>query len=466
MSRSWAEFPFSPRLLPFFYGWVMIGCSVMAMLASLPGQTMGVGVFTDHLLAAWGMERTALGFAYMIGTLISGFMLPYAGHLVDKLGARLMMIVSAAGLGTALVCLGLSADAARAAWAWFSGAATPAADALRPFVPHLKVAVMIGVFLAMRFFGQGCLALVSRVVIGQWFNAYRGFAAAIGGVFIAFGFNYAPQFLNDLVVMFGWQGAAFLLAAVIGIGMSLAGGLLFRNRPEDIGMLMDGGRKPKRRFNPDNAPEVPRDFTRREALQTLSFWVVSLALAGHGFVMTAVTFHIADIGIEMGLSRDDAFALFLPMAFFSVPTHLIVSTLSDRVRLKYVVFLFLGSEIAGTVGLANLDTAWGLWTFVAGYGITGGCFNTLASVAWPRFFGRKHLGAISGLTTSIMVWSSALAPFAFSWFEELLASYRPIMLAYALWPLVLLVLAMPSRNPQEGTETHAMPGKPIAEPSD
>ena len=41
---NWAEWPFSPRKFPFFYGWVMVAGSIMAVIASIPGQTMGVGV--------------------------------------------------------------------------------------------------------------------------------------------------------------------------------------------------------------------------------------------------------------------------------------------------------------------------------------------------------------------------------------------------------------------------------------
>ena len=45
--------PFAPRNLPFFYGWWLAAVGTLGILASMPGQTMGVSVFTDQLLEAF-----------------------------------------------------------------------------------------------------------------------------------------------------------------------------------------------------------------------------------------------------------------------------------------------------------------------------------------------------------------------------------------------------------------------------
>ena len=36
--------------LPFYYGWVILVVAAIGVLASIPGQTMGVSVFTDHYI--------------------------------------------------------------------------------------------------------------------------------------------------------------------------------------------------------------------------------------------------------------------------------------------------------------------------------------------------------------------------------------------------------------------------------
>lgn len=43
---------------------------------------------------------------------------------------------------------------------------------------------------------------------------------------------------------------------------------------------------------------------------------------------------------------------------------------------------------------------------------------------YPRFFGRAHLGAISGLFMTVIVVASAVGPFLFSLAESFLGAYR------------------------------------------
>jgi hypothetical protein len=44
----------------------------------------------------------------------------------------------------------------------------------------------------------------------------------------------------------------------------------------------------------------------------------------------------------------------------------------------------------------------------------GGLFSVLNAIAWPRLYGRKYIGTISGKAMSMIVLASALAPFLFS----------------------------------------------------
>ena len=429
--RSWADIPFAPRRFPFFYGWVMVLGSVMAVMASIPGQTFGVGVFTDHLIEAWGLSRVQISTAYFLGTLTSGFLLPSAGRIMDRVGTRIMIVIAAGGLGISLL---IEAGADR----------VMAAAGLQSMV--IAMAMMTGIFLCLRFFGQGCLAIVSRVVIGKWFSRRRGMATALAGVLTSFGFNGSPVLLNMLIVYAGWRGACGLLAAGIGIGVSVVGWVLFRDSPEECGLEMDGDSREMRAVHAAAAQE--RDFTRREALRTCAFWVFSFALAAHGLIITAMSFHVASIGAEMGLSRDESFQLFFPMSYFAVATTLLAGLVADRARLKYLLFIFLIGEAVGTMGLMNLGEAWGRWMMYSGFGVTGGLFLPLITVAWPRFFGRTHLGAISGLNMTIMVWASALGPVLFSQVKAMTGGYLPIIAAFWLVPIVLLVAAIFADNPQ------------------
>ncbi len=97
--------PFAPRKLPFFYGWWIVAVGTLGILASIPGQTMGVSVFTDHLIEVTGLSRLALANAYLIGTLASGLLLPLGGVLLDRFGARVLAVAACVGLAATLLFL-------------------------------------------------------------------------------------------------------------------------------------------------------------------------------------------------------------------------------------------------------------------------------------------------------------------------------------------------------------------------
>ena len=59
-----ADWPFDIRRLPFFYGWVILAFSTLGILFSIPGQTMGMAVFTDQLIDALVKTITSFADAY------------------------------------------------------------------------------------------------------------------------------------------------------------------------------------------------------------------------------------------------------------------------------------------------------------------------------------------------------------------------------------------------------------------
>ena len=85
----------------------------------------------------------------------------------------------------------------------------------------------------------------------------------------------------------------------------------------------------------------------------------------------------------------------------------------------------------------------------AGYGFAGGFFFVLVTVAWPRLYGVKNLGAINGMNTSMMVFISALGPVLFSTVQGAAGSYMPVIVAWCFVPMALLISALWADNPQD-----------------
>ena len=83
------NFPFDPARLPFFYGSVVLVCGTLGVLASAPGQTVGVSVFTDFLIQAHHLSRSWISFAYLVGTIASAIAITQAGQLYDRFGGQI-----------------------------------------------------------------------------------------------------------------------------------------------------------------------------------------------------------------------------------------------------------------------------------------------------------------------------------------------------------------------------------------
>lgn len=454
------DYPLRPSEFSFFYGWIILIVCTIGIIMSIPGQTVGVSVFTDPLIQATGLSRLQLSNAYLIGTLSSGLLLPMGGRLLDRWGARAIAFISSLWLAATLCYLSLG-DRLTAALTQLFSLESGSVVAL---------ILLITGFTSLRFSGQGMLTMVSRTTLGKWFDQRRGFVSGLSGIFVSFGFACAPLLFSMLIDSVGWRNAWFLLAAWVGVGMGAIAWLFYRDNPEVCGLQMDGlahntpdqenaeivqpSRPPSeddeatRRNSPLRRYSTLRDFTRSEALRTLAFWAVTLALSTQALTITGITFHIVDIGTATGLARTQTVAIFLPIAIFSTLTGYLIGIASDRTHLKVLFIGMMLFEATGIACVVNLGDIWFRGLAVAGLGVSGGCFGTLSAVALPRYFGRSHLGAISGIQMMSMVIASALGPSLLALFKDYFGSYRIGLYVCAAMPIALIIPLLMMQNPQ------------------
>ena len=406
----------------------------------MPGQTIGVGVFKTRLMEALGLTSMQLSVSYMLGTFLSALFLGAGGKFFDRVGGRKALVYSVVALG--LVLLGLSFIDRISAWA----GVLPLVS-LRIWLPAF-ICLSLG-FALLRFTGQGMVTLSSRAILGKWFDRKRGLITAASGAVVSFVFSSAPLSFEYLIRSYGWQGAWQIIAAVLLLVLATLFWAFVRDNPEECGLEMDGGAGTRaRKVNPDAT--VHRDFTRAEAARTFSFWAFTLMLGLSGLVITAFTFHILAIGRELGVSDDFILKLFIPGAVVAIISGFAISWATDLsfIRIKYLLSLMgvAGALAYGCVGFGSYPEI--AWLHVLGFGVSAGCFSGLSIIIWPRFFGRQHLGAISGLFMTTVVVASAVGPFLFSLAEAFLGAYRYGFMASAVLAAVLAVASLWADNPQ------------------
>ena len=438
------NFPFRPAKWPFFYGYVITACAILGMLLSVPGQTIGISVFTDNLISHLKISRFQLSMAYTLGTLISSLIIGRVGKLLDNIGPRAIATSATLALGGVLIVLSQVDHLA-----FFLIRILKVVNPVFLILP-----LMVFLFLCLRFFGQGILSLASRTMLMKWFVDLRGRMNSIQGVFVTLGFSAAPVFFEAIIHKLGWRGAWMGMGLAISCCFAGIVWLFFRNTPETNNLVPDG------RITPVHQKHVEEEQNRTlsEAKRTYTFWIFNLSLAMFSLFITAVTFHIVSIYETAGFSRASAFSVFLPSSVMAVFLNLIAGWMSDwhytKYRLKYLFIVMLTGLFLTGVGVVSLSLGWGRFCMILGLGLSQGLFATLVAVAWPRYFGRKHLGEIAGFNVSYLVFFSAIGPSIFGWSYQVSGHYMAAVGFCCLIVLGLLVAAFRADPPGKFEEKH------------
>lgn len=415
------RWPFDPSRFRFYYGWVVLVVGSIGALASMPGQTAGVSVFTDHITDATGLTRLQLAIAYLVGTGTSGFLLPRSGGAMDRFGTRRVAGFAVVGLAVTLVAL-----------SFIGRMSTP-----------VGFAVMSLGFGGLRFTGQGLLTLTSRTMISQWFERRRGIVTSASNAALSFAFAAAPALLLVLIEIDGFRTAWRIMAVFLIVVMGAIIAVLYRDSPEGSGLQIDGGLADLEA----NGPVVigtDDDATRAEAIRDLRFWTCAIPVVAMASTSTALTFHIVDYGRELGITEEQIVRIFVPIAFVSVPVTLVGGWLVDRVPPIVVAGIMSAAQIVMFLCVSALDQSAFAAIGIIAWGIANGCYAPLTSAAMPKLFGRRHLGAIAGFQMSAMVIGSAVGPALFALVESFTDSYRPALWISVVMPITGVAAAVAS----------------------
>ena len=423
-----------PAKSPIFYGYVILVIGTIGIYCSIPGQTIGVSVFTDPVKDALGLSRNQFSNAYMIGTIVSSLFIGRAGVWFDTYGARYVAFFAALTLGiTLFLC------------SWSALMSSYIKEILSIDTWIVPFMVMTVLFFLLRFAGQGVLTMASRNVIMIWFDKNRGKVNSFSSVALSFGFSSSPLWVNFLFEGYSWQRTWQFLA----IGLLIFSVFIFifyKISPEKHGLLPDGTKSLS--AVKGEIKKLSKQFTLDEAKKERAFWMYGLTLAFNSFFITGLTFHVVSIFTHEGFMKEDAIAIFLPGSVVAVSVSMLFNFLSDYLPLKLYLYLMLLGGFLASLGFLFLSTSAGVPMLIAGFGILGGFFAVLNAVAWPRFFGRSHLGSITGKIMSFLILASALAPSIFSLCLSTFGSYEMVGYLGLAFLLFLAIGSLKADNPQ------------------
>lgn len=405
----------------FFGWWVLAACVSIQML--IAGFTMqSFGTYLAVLQAEFGWSATALSAAFAIQQAAGGFLGPAVGWLIQRIGARVVIRI---GLGIFAGGLLLLSTISSLLGLYSSVVVVALGASLAGFLPLNTVAV-------------------------QWFNRWRSTALALMQTGISLS-GLAVPLVAWALIAYGWRPTIVVTAGlVLLVGLPLT--FVIGNRPEDYGLMPDGG--PSKRLGKRSPKLVNpgRDFTAKEALKTRAFWFISF---GHALALTVVFATIAHIVIylstERGFSLQLAGLIVTVLTSSSIFGQLLGGFLGDKLNKQYLatgamfghgsalLILALGPGMASVLGFALI------------HGVSWGVRGPIMSAIRADYFGRTHYAQILGYSQVIVTLGIVGGPLLVGYLADKLGSYQVGFLVLSVLAGVgslFFVFANPPNTPE------------------
>ncbi|HEX9453512.1 MAG TPA: MFS transporter, partial [Candidatus Binatia bacterium] len=403
---------------PFYYGWFIVGLSFLANLTAA-GIRSAPSVLIHPLEAEFGWSRTEIASAASLNLLLLGLFAPIGGWLIDRLGARRVILGS-----LTLIVLGLTGVL---------------------FVQQLWQLILIwGVVLGI---ATGITPALGASIASRWFIDRRGLAVGIMTNANAAGQIVFLPLLMSIVITSGWRSAlmSIVIAAAVLIPVIW---LWMRDNPAEIGL------EPYRAGKAISSPLRSGRFARgdirpislsamSEVLQTGTFWILAgcffiCGVTANGLIGT----HLIPHAIERGIPQVTAAAAVGIMGGASFIGTTYSGYLVDRIDPRKVLSVVYALRGSALLILPFVSDSTGLFFFAVLYGLDWYASGPATTTIIARAFGSERVGRIFGTVFVFHQLGGATAAITGGWARVHFGDYQNAFLIGGCLGLVAACLAL------------------------
>jgi MFS family permease len=407
-----------------YYGWTLVAIAFLTVSVA-QGTRGAFGVLLLPLTDGLGWGRGLTAGAIATNALLWAVSAVPVGILLDRWGPRRVFGGAAvlAGLGLVL-----------------------AATTQQPWQLYLGVGVLAGIGFAPLIPGT------EGMILANWFVRRRGLAMGIVAAGAGFGILVLAPLTQWILVQADWPAAFVVIAALLLVLVAPLNALAQRHRPEDCGLVADGGSHPAAssavaagRLAPPAGPSV------WAALHQPRFWLLAAAFLLGNAPTYFLLVHGAAFLVDGGFSAEQAAAVLGLAGACTVGGVLLWGYLADR----------WGSEwtyTAGSLGLiASLAVLYVvapgqdglLYAFAVLFALGFASRQGLGPFMAAALLRGRSFGMLMGVLVTHMALGVALGPLVGGWVFELSGSYYPafvLALVSTLAAVVCIWLAAPRRG--------------------
>ncbi|PZC42127.1 MAG: MFS family permease [Chloroflexi bacterium] len=355
------------------------------------------GLFVEPLGQAFGWSRTevsaSLSFA-AIG-IITG---PFLGKLLDKYGAKPIMLCSIALMGSSFI--------------------------LRPFMTELWHLYSISFlqFVAI----NGTVMLPAGRLAGIWFKKKnRGKVLGLTMMGNNFGGLVLPPLIGGLLVAFSWQIAYYGIAVMFLFVWVYTLKFVSEHKKDTSKASAD------EKIQRGSAQPMP-GMTLQQAIRTKYFYLIAVITPIGSLAFSMVLPHVIDNYTNAGISLITAAAGLVVLSAFGMIGKVFWGIAGEKIGGRKALMYSFSVTIIGVMLMYNPIAGPLFWISVAVFGLGMGAFGPLYTMIVQDLFGLRNYGAISGLLGLTGVISFGAGPIMGGLSYDMAGTYKPIILTAAI----------------------------------
>src|SRR5262245_38353750 len=261
-----------------FHGWWIVLIAAVGMfLCYISVVSFTFGVFIGPLRKEFNWSLTELSLSSSLSLVAMCLAMPVMGPLVDRMGARRVIIPSVLIFGLCLVSF------------YF----------LEGSLLHFYTA-----FIVLGIAGGGSSNMPYSNVISHWFDQKRGLAIALASSGAGLGSFVFPPVAQSLIAAAGWRVAYLTLGLVVILVTVPVVGIFLKEKPQMVGLLPDGAHTPQREAAADADHAV--GMSGSEGLRSSTFWIICTAFFFITSGVIGCLIHLVPMQTGRGVSEEQA----------------------------------------------------------------------------------------------------------------------------------------------------------------
>jgi len=405
-----------------FYGWWIL---ILGSLITGIGTGIFYNCFTIFFLPLkrdLAVSSAAISLLYGAARLEGGVDGTLYGFLIDRFGARKMILIGASLAGTGFILL----------------------SAVHDFLCFF----LIYIFVVSVGSNAGFFHPVSTAV-NKWFIRHRGLgfstivaSGSIGGMILA-------PLLSFIILNYGWRNG-MILAGLLILVIAIPASLPIKSSPEAMGLYPDD--YPPPRHNPDPSLSVlpalgEENFTVREALKTLQFWLLMASISLRLLVTIALNTHFVPILVWKGMSEATSAYMVSLFSLISIPVLLALGWMGDRWNKALLSGLSILPMMFAMLGMIFIQGTAVLFFFSIAFAI-GWATAPLNWALIADFFGRTRYATLRGIMGVGYGIPSFFSPIYAGWVYDHTESYTFALLTFSIILAIAAAIFVSLRRPR------------------